>query len=493
MALKVAVFGAGAALMSLEILGSRVLAPFFGSDLYVWGSLIGIFLTALSLGYWVGGRAADRWPTVRTLALFLAAAALLTLIIPPSKQIVCNMIVMIHFGPRLDPLLAAIILFFLPSLCYGTVTPIAIRLSTRAVGKVGGVAGGTAALSTVGSIVGTFGTAFFLIPNLPVTATIFGVGIVVLILALLVVLRPGAVRWAPTLLAAALIIGTTPPGRAQTTVFERDSAYHHIRVVDEGNYRILYFDDARQTQMLLGDPLSGNFEYTDYFHMALLFNDSIRRAAFIGLGGGSGPHRFFRDYPSMQIDVAEIDPVVVKVAREYFGLPESPRLKVTIQDGRVFIRRSAHKFDLIVVDAYTKGRYGSTLPWHLTTKEFFQQAANKMTSDGVLVFNVTAYPTGAGSKITRALYKTMGAVFPARYYFTARESANTVLVATRSKQTLSREAVLTKAASLVKRKVVKLPNFLERARRFESQPLPTEDVPTLTDNYAPVEALMGGA
>ncbi len=491
MALKVAVFGAGAALMSLEILGSRVLAPFFGSDLYVWGSLIGIFLTALSLGYWLGGRAADRWPTERTLALFLAAAGLLTLVIPPSKQVVCNVIVMIHFGPRLDPLLAAIVLFFLPSLCYGTVTPIAIRLSARAIGKVGGVAGGTAALSTVGSILGTFGTAFFLIPNFPVTATIFGVGSVVLILALFVVLRPGAGPAA--VLAAALILGTAPSCHAQTTVFERDSAYHHIRVADEGNYRTLYFDDARQTRMLLGDPLSGNFEYTDYFHMALLFNDSIGRAAFIGLGGGSGPHRFLKDYPSMRLEVAEIDPVVVKVARKYFGLPDSPRLKISIQDGRVFIRRSEHKFDLVVVDAYTKGRYGSTLPWHLTTKEFFQQTANKMTPDGVLVFNVTAYPTGRGSRITRALYKTIGAVFPVRYYFTAQQSANTVLVATRSEQVLSREAVLAKAESLVRRKIVKLPNFLERVKRFESQPLPTEDVPMLTDNYAPVEALMDGA
>ncbi len=466
MALKVAVFGAGAALMSLEILGSRVLAPFFGSDLYVWGSLIGIFLTALSLGYWLGGRAADRWPTERTLALFLAAAGLLTLVIPPSKQVVCNVIVMIHFGPRLDPLLAAIVLFFLPSLCYGTVTPIAIRLSARAIGKVGGVAGGTAALSTVGSILGTFGTAFFLIPNFPVTATIFGVGSVVLILALFVVLRPGAGPAA--VLAAALILGTAPSGHAQTTVFERDSAYHHIRVADEGNYRTLYFDDARQTRMLLGDPLSGNFEYTDYFHMALLFNDSIGRAAFIGLGGGSGPHRFLKDYPSMRLEVAEIDPVVVKVARKYFGLPDSPRLKISIQDGRVFIRRSEHKFD-------------------------FQQTANKMTPDGVLVFNVTAYPTGRGSRITRALYKTIGAVFPVRYYFTAQQSANTVLVATRSEQVLSREAVLAKAESLVRRKIVKLPNFLERVKRFESQPLPTEDVPMLTDNYAPVEALMDGA
>jgi spermidine synthase len=489
--LRIAVFGCGAALMALEVLGSRVLAPFFGSDLYVWGSLIGIFLTALSLGYWIGGWSADRWPSPRTLAVFLGAAGALTLLISPVKQPICNAIVMVHFGPRLDPLLAAVSLFFLPSLCYGTVTPIAIRLAAREIGGVGGVAGGMAAISTVGSIVGTFATAFFLIPNFPVTATIYAIGLLVIALAVLTAILPTG-RRTPPLVAVLLVLAAIGPACAQTTVFERDSAYHHIRVVDEGEYRTLYFDDARQTRMLRSDPLAGNFEYTDYFHMTLLLNSAIKRAAFIGLGGGTGPHRFLKDYPAMQIQVAEIDPVVVQVARKFFALPESPRLKVSVQDGRVFLQRSREKFDLVVLDAYTKGQYGSTVPWHLTTKEFFQQAARVMTPQGVLVFNVTAYPTGPKSKITRAIYKTITSVFPICCYFTATSSTNTVLIAARSGPSLTKDVAKAKAESLVKRNVVSLPHFLDRAERFANAPMATGDVPLLTDDYAPVEALMAG-
>ncbi|OLD56792.1 MAG: hypothetical protein AUI83_06015 [Armatimonadetes bacterium 13_1_40CM_3_65_7] len=176
MTLRIVVFGAGAVLMALEIVGSRILAPYFGSSVYVWGSLISIFLAALSAGYYFGGVAADRWPRAGALALALAAAGVLILVLPLVSRSILETFSAWDLGPRASPLLASVVLFVLPSLLLGMTSPFAIKLATTNLATVGNTAGVLYAISTAGSIAGTLLTAFVLIPTMGVRAILYSLG-----------------------------------------------------------------------------------------------------------------------------------------------------------------------------------------------------------------------------------------------------------------------------------------------------------------------------
>ena len=173
------------------------------------------------------------------------------------------------------------------------------------------------------------------------------------------------------LLCLSLLVAGTATALTQV-VFESVSKYNHIRVYDHQRVRILSFSGSQETRMSLANPLTGHFEYTEYFHMPWLWNDNIEQVLMIGLGGGSTQRSFQHRYPKVQIDTVELDPVVIKIAREYFRLPESYNLKIHEGDGRMFLRRTTNQYDVILLDAYTSSRYGSFIPYHLATREFFE-------------------------------------------------------------------------------------------------------------------------
>jgi MFS family permease len=181
-ALGVAVFLSGAVLLGVEIAASRVLAPTFGSSLYVWGALIGVVLTGLAVGYWTGGALADRWPSPYLLVGTIALGAVLVLAIPLVDQWVLERVVSWDPGPRLDPLVAAIALFGPMSVVLASVSPIAVRLAARSLDRLGRTAGRLFSISTAGSIAGTFATAFWLVPEYG-TDQVLAVGAVVLLAA----------------------------------------------------------------------------------------------------------------------------------------------------------------------------------------------------------------------------------------------------------------------------------------------------------------------
>src|SRR5882762_495470 len=238
--------------------------------------------------------------------------------------------------------------------------------------------------------------------------------------------------------------------RVQAVVtFETYSPYHHILVVDQDGFRTLSFDGSTETRMLLANRLRGHFEYTEYFHMPWLWNHDIKRVAMIGLGGGSTQRAFEFYYTNVTVDTVEIDPAVVSVANKYFGVTESFRHKIRTEDGRVFLRRSATNYDLILMDAYTTGRYGSSIPPHLTTREFFGIASQRLTTNGVLAYNVIGQVQGWHSELVGALYRAMKEVFPQVYLFPANESQNVVFVATRVAEPFDVARVRREAAALV--------------------------------------------
>jgi spermidine synthase len=275
-------------------------------------------------------------------------------------------------------------------------------------------------------------------------------------------------------------------------VFEATSPYHHIRVTEEGDLRTLCFDDATETRMSLQDPLKGHFEYTEYFHMAWLWNTQATNVLMVGLGGGSAQRAFEHYYPAVNVETVEIDPKVVEVAKDYFHFRESEKQKVHAEDGRVFLRRSTNRYDVIILDAYVGGRYGSSIPQHLATKEFFELVRNHLTTNGVVAYNVIGTLNDWHADIVGAIYRTLKAVFPQVYLFPANSSQNIVLIATRAGYRTDIYNLRQRAGVLLQGRRVTLPLFRTRLEAFRLQPPPSAArSPILTDDYAPVEGLAG--
>jgi spermidine synthase len=279
------------------------------------------------------------------------------------------------------------------------------------------------------------------------------------------------------------------------TIFERISAYHHILVVDDETTQIrtLSFNGSWETKMSLTNSLAGHFEYTEYFQMPWLWNHDIKRVLMAGLGGGSTQRAWQHYYTNVLVDTVEIDPVVVVVAHKYFGVTESPNLRIHTNDARVFLRRSTNTYDVILMDAYATTRYGSSIPPHLTTKEFFVIASNHLGTNGVLAYNVIGQIRGERASIIGALYRTMKEVFPQVYLFPANESQNVVMVATKSNERFDAARVQQEGEALMRSDTVTLPTFSERLKSFwDGTPPMAASSPILTDDYAPIENLLQG-
>ena len=534
LALAVAVFLSGGVLLGLEITASRVLAPAFGSSLYVWGALIGVVLTGLAIGYWAGGALADRRPTPYLFVGVLALGAMLVLAVPLADDWVVERVLSWDLGPRLDPLLSATILFGPASAVLAAATPIAVRLAARSIERLGTTAGRLFAVSTAGSIVGTFATAFWLVPELG-TDQVIASGAVVLLAAASVVALTERLLMA----GAALVLGATvaavvasllapdtggriaassvrnysPVYRLQETRTPRkldpsevetraagfqlrdarDTRYHRLLVVDDDDSRYLRFDNSFQSGMYLADAFRTRFRYTDYLQLGLAYTRDAKRILFIGLGGGSAPKRMWRDFPSLRLQVVELDPDVVATAYRWFEVPHDARLAIDVEDGRRFLRRDAGGWDVIVIDAF----YADAIPFHMATVEFVELLRSRLTPGGTVAVNVIGALTGDASKLLRALTKTYRAVFPTvalhPVYLGANdrvedEARNVILVATDG--AASARAFLNRRWRQIRERAPGAPDLREAIHDRWEQPLPVDDVPLLTDDYAPTDALL---
>ena len=292
------------------------------------------------------------------------------------------------------------------------------------------------------------------------------------------------------LVLASAVFGNGPADSPKI-VFEVTSAYHHIRVIDRGGLRTLSFDGSMETQMLLENPLKGHFQYTEYFHTPWLWNPQLTNVLMIGLGGGSTQRAYEHYYPEVAIDTAEIDPMVAKIARDYFHLHDSPTQRVHIADGRIFLRRSQGSYGAIILDAYVQHRYGSSIPYQLATKEFFELASNHLETNGVLAYNVIGTLHSGGTDLLGSLYKTLKAVFPEVYLFPARDTQNVVLIATKSPEKADLNLLQQRAIPLLRSRRITLPGFWNLLSAFRSfPPQNSSQCSVLTDDYAPVDGLL---
>src|SRR5262245_41817796 len=249
-------------------------------------------------------------------------------------------------------------------------------------------------------------------------------------------------------------------------IYEMTSPYHHIRVVDQAGLRTLCFDNATQSQISLQSPLKGHFEYTEYFHMAWLWNARLTNVLMIGLGGATAQQAFAHHYTNLIVRTVEIDPMVVNVASNYFSFKESERQKVSVEDGRTFLRRSPERYDLIILDAYVHSRYGSAIPQHLVTKEFFESARDHLTTNGVVAYNVIGTLNAGKADVVGAIYRTLNSVFPQVYIFKTASTRNLVFVATKTSARVDLNGLRQRANFLVQNGLVKLPTFRSRVEQL---------------------------
>jgi len=496
------VFLAGAVLMATEVVAFRVIGRTFGSALRETSAVIAVFLAAMSAGYAAGGALGDRRPKASSIAAVLVFSSIWLLALPWFHLTVGDAVAASSLPLSTHALAATAVLFFLPVASLAAVSPIGIRLAVHDVAHAGRIAGGVSAASAMGSIAGTLATGFWLLGVFSVSGIIRGLAAVLAGTAVVTMLtmrsrgrpdrsREASARHLGAAPVAFVCLATWLASLAHATgiVHTVDTAYHHIRVEDDGPYRILHFDDTNQSRMLRSDPAEGGYEYTTFFHMARLFT-TPRRVAFLGLGGGTGPKQFLREYPDAEIVAAEVDPGVVRVAREYFALPEDPRLEIEVVDGRVFLRRSRKKFDAIIVDAYTSGKYGSSIPFQMTTREFFELCKKRLAEGGVVLYNVIERPGTARFDFLRALYKTIGVVFPERYIFTCETSDNSVVLATTGESPIGEAELFERAKRLLEEGSVKRPDFLDSVAGLDTTPFAVEGSTILTDDYAPIDQLL---
>ncbi len=500
--LAVLVFVAGTASMSLEFAASRILIPVFGSSIYTWGSLIGVILTGLSLGYHIGGKLADKNPNFLKLCLVIFSAGLYIIFIPFIAPTLTSSFIQFVSDGQYASLLAVFTLLIVPTFLLGIVSPYAIKLATRRLTELGNVSGNLYSLSTIGSIVGTFLTVFVLIPTFEINYIIFGLGVTLMVFSSLFGLARLPKILAVFVVVLLLFFPSVSLSSAGTImvhtgmlVYEKETLYSHLDVIDYGSIRTLYLDGNIHSQMYKDKPEELVNTYTKYFHLGFLFNPNVKDVLFVGGGGFSGPKNFLSVYSDVRIDVVEIDPDVISAARDYFNLPvnnDGSRLMIYNDDARNFLSKTEKKYDLIILDAFSK----NYVPFHLMTLEYFQLLDKKLTSDGVIISNSIGSMTGDRSDIVRAVYKTISQIFPSVYVFPTENNSgnlqNIMLAAMKTPTEYSKDELRQLASNNDNNNhnsstALADLDYLEHLYETE---LKTSDVPLLTDQFAPVEILI---
>lgn len=407
--LYVIVLVGGAAVLAIEILGTRILGPFYGVSLFLWSALITVTLVALSAGYVIGGRLADRKPRESRIYLLLAGAGLWTVLIPWITHPVLALAE--PLGLRVAVLVAAFLLFAPPLTLLGMVSPYAIRVRASSMEIVGRTAGDLYAISTLGSVAAALLTGFILIPNVGVQRLTLMTGGLLLGTAALgwaLNLKSGKARAAAVsaLLIGAAGIGQIPseqPRPASGLIAIEQSPYAEIRVLDtpDRRLRLLVIDGGTHTIARPGTWESA-YPYVALVGVTRCLVPKPGRVLVVGVGGGS----VLKDYAvrGWRVDAVEIDPVVVKVAREHFGLSAEDG-QVFTMDGRRFVSGDVGRYDIVVLDAFGS----SSIPFHLVTREAFGLIASRLAPGGVLAINVES--DGWHGEVVKAVAATLRTQF----------------------------------------------------------------------------------
>jgi predicted membrane-bound spermidine synthase len=434
------VFISGMVSLAAEFVASRLLGNVFGTSNLVWAAVIGLILVYLTIGYFLGGRWADKSPKFTTLYGILAWAAFTLGVVPfiakPVLRLAADAFDGLQVGILAGAFVGVLVLFSIPVTLMGMASPFAIRLSMQDARRAGNVSGNIYAISTLGSFVGTYLPTLLLIPTIGTTKTFLVFSGLLLLVALVGLgLSAGWKKAMPysalvLLLAGAAVLGS--PGGIKASarqVYEGESAYNYIQVVlDQRGWYNLRLNEGQGIHSVYapdtleyGGPWQ-QFLVGPFFNPGKMPQD-VRRMAIVGLAAGTTARQAAAVFPNVIIDGFEIDPAIAAVGRKYFGM-NLPNLNVIIQDGRYGLAHSPHKYDLIGVDAYRP----PYIPWHMTTQEFFGIVAAHLEPDGVLVVNVGNAP--GDRRLIDGLATTIRTVFPSVYVMDIPDTFNSMIYAT---------------------------------------------------------------
>jgi spermidine synthase len=482
--LYMTVFFSGMTTLAVELSASRLVGNYFGASNLVWASIIGLILIYLTAGYTLGGYWSDRSPHYRTFYQILLWSAfsigLVPVIARPVLRLAAEAFDQLQMGILFGSFVAILVLFIVPITLLGTASPFALRLAIQDARRAGSLSGRLSALSTLGSFIGTFLPVLLLIPLVGTYRTFMVLALILLVVALAGLWQSSgwklaaAYAWMPVVITILALVGVrgtdkTPVG----LVYERESAYNYIQVLEyEGGYRVLRLNEGQGMHSVYHPTqlnFSGPWEQVlaaPFFNPAPYSPDQVTSMAIVGLAAGTTARQATAAYGSdIAIDGIEIDPLIVQVGREYFDMNQ-PNLNVIIQDGRWALAHSPRKYQVVSIDAYRP----PYIPWHLTTREFFEEVRAHLTEDGVMVINVGR--ADQDRRLINAFCQTIGAVFPSLYVVDIPGSFNSIIYAT---------AQPTSAQNL-------LDNLAMLQQNPAASPLLTASVALAVENMQPVVA-----
>ncbi|MCX6694822.1 MAG: fused MFS/spermidine synthase [Candidatus Altiarchaeota archaeon] len=480
--LKFTVFISGASVMIVEILGSRIIAPYHGTSTYVWSALIGVVLASLSLGYYYGGRMADREPTNKKLSLILLFSAILVSLIPLLSDIILPLTTLL--GVRIGSILAPLLLLALPGFLMGMVTPYSIKISAEKLDNIGSTSGDLYAFSTIGSIAGTFATGFVLIPYMKLSTIFFCVALMLLAASILMRFKENKLEQKFLLAAIVLFMLFHSPfylgGRK--LVHMEYSPYNQILVEDDNQTRYMFLDGSAMGAIRLDTGYTA-YEYANYFEIPFLMRPGIKNVLMAGEGTGVGAIQIQANHPEAKLTISEIDPRVHEAAKKYFGLNEGPNIRMELNDVRIVARSQREKYDYIILDVFS-GR--NSVPYHLLTREFFGELEKSLGDDGILLMNVISFVDGPKSVILQSIAKTMRQEFNfTRFYAVNKEDKITNVIVIASKTPIPEDSELISHA--VDTKSVSQTEIVSLLGRGMGDPTAMGDGIIFTDDYSPAD------
>ena len=462
LALGVAFIG-GWSIMMLELMGARLLAPTFGYSIYQWGGLLGVVLGAMAIGYFVGGRLGDRAGAARFLALAIAFSAawafatpdLLAGSVPAARG----------WGPAWGAVMASIVILGPPSFLLATISPIVARLSAH--GGIAETAGTVYGVSTLGSISGTFATAFWVIPEIGTRDGFFLAGAILLAGALgAAALGRSRGALAGILIAPLALLPGGGPDQSQV-VYRAESIHNTIIVEDYPRFRALFLNYREGAQTLLPHEGVLTGAYYDRFILGPQLAQGSR-TLFLGSAGGTALRQITAAWPDAQVTGVDLDPAVIDVSRRFFGLDAEPRIDLVAADARLFVGDTQERFDVIAVDLYVTGH----IPYYCTTAEFFADVKRRLKPGGVMMMNVLAIQPD--ETLTGSMANTALSVFPSAFWV---GQGNFILIATAEERAL--EDVQARLAAsedpLVQQVAADAMASLRAARRDPALPVFTDE------------------
>jgi len=485
--LEIIILLAGAITMIFEIVGSRVLGPYFGASIFVWTSLIGIIMGSLSLGYWLGGKFSEKQSSFRFLSWMLLLAGFFIFLNATGHDYVLKRIIKYIPDFRLKTVISAIILFAPASIFLGMVLPYSVKFKIESIQTSGSLIGNLYAFSTIGSIIGTFLAGFILVPAFGFSNILFALSIILVLIAMADFIKvrkliPGSLT---VVLCICISFFWIQKHNQELDYIDIDTQYNRVLIYNTTDQvtgrpvKMLNVNDEQSSAMFLDKDDDLVFEVLKFYRLVEHFNPNFNTSLMIGGSGYAFPKDYLNRYPDAHIDVVEIDPGLTELAKLHFNLPDDNRLNIFHEDGRTFLNRCEKKYDAVFMDAY---KSMITIPYQLTTREAVQHIFDILNDEGAVYANVISSLDEQNNYFLRSEVATYKSVFSQVYLFPVQYPEPTEEEKSKFQNFL-----------LVGLKTTVIPEFLSAndqinqylSHLYKGKLVYDDDI--LTDNYAPVE------